>query len=593
IEENVSRLEDIEENVSRLDADFISYKDNITLKTSKIEKELNDYKATMQQVNINQEPKQKATGYGVISLPPNAAEGQVSVKTFGETRTNLLTQNQSMLNEDITGWQGNYTTISRTTSHFLFGDASLLCIPDSTGYSRGFYASPTYRPSVTSGKEYTLSAFLKKVTGDVIDIILRISWRDSDGAEISSIISPPLTLTESWNRLSMTGVAPVGAVKASISIWTSNEVTPNEQWVADGIMLEQSGELQSFISGGDPKSTISAMRIKSAGKNLFDNGGISHTQIGLTYKTNGNYIEVNGTRGAGMNVANIKKVDFTLLPGTYTLSLRMVGGTIENIGNFEGFYFGINSSTSAHRTTPPAIKNIGEVGKRTFTIVEPLKVTTFDITPGYGTGIGAVFKNILLECQLERNDDATPYEPYTESNMYLPNVEELRSLPNGTKDEIRVNEGKLIKRTKKYILQASDITGFNTSRANVDTISVSITSMTGIVENQEGVSQSVFHIDGFAPSNLASVPDDSKYVGQYIYSRSISGSILALIVEKGKYSSIAEVRADLAGTTLIYQLAEPVEIPVQVSGTLLSYPSGTVYVENVVADAGLYSDGIT
>ena len=42
-----------------------------------------------------------------------------------------------------------------------------------------------------------------------------------------------------------------------------------------------------------------------------------------------------------------------------------------------------------------------------------------------------------------------------------------------------------------------------------------------------------------------------------------------------------------------HQLAEPVEIPVQVSGTLLSYPSGTVYVENVVADAGVYTDKMT
>ena len=62
---------------------------------------------------------------------------------------------------------------------------------------------------------------------------------------------------------------------------------------------------------------------------------------------------------------------------------------------------------------------------------------------------------------------------------------------------------------------------------------------------------------------------------------------------KGHFSDLTSAGNYFEGATLIYQLAEPVEIPVQVSGTLLSYPSGTVYVENVVADAGLYSDGIT
>src|SRR5690606_10378226 len=58
----------------------------------------------------------------------------------------------------------------------------------------------------------------------------------------------------------------------------------------------------------------------------------------------------------------------------------------------------------------------------------------------------------------------TPYKPYTESTQYITaknpetgEILELRSLPNGVKDELRVSEGKAIIRTKKKILQASDI----------------------------------------------------------------------------------------------------------------------------------------
>jgi len=41
-------------------------------------------------------------------------------------------------------------------------------------------------------------------------------------------------------------------------------------------------------------------------------------------------------------------------------------------------------------------------------------------------------------------------------------------------------------------------------------------------------------------------------------------------------------------TTLTYQLATPVVTDIQTSGSLFGYPSGTVYVENVLPVAGLY-----
>jgi hypothetical protein len=44
------------------------------------------------------------------------------------------------------------------------------------------------------------------------------------------------------------------------------------------------------------------------------------------------------------------------------------------------------------------------------------------------------------------------------------------------------------------------------------------------------------------------------------------------------------------GKALTYQLATPIEIPIQTSGSLVSYPSGTVYIEPFVADAGIYVD---
>src|SRR5690606_8338697 len=52
-------------------------------------------------VNIHQSPTQKASGYGIVSLPKNAAEGQVSgIKIEGLTATNLINGR----GDNLEGW---------------------------------------------------------------------------------------------------------------------------------------------------------------------------------------------------------------------------------------------------------------------------------------------------------------------------------------------------------------------------------------------------------------------------------------------------------------------------------------------------------
>src|SRR5690606_35293360 len=86
-------------------AEYTSNRQQDQLKVAKVEKELNDYKATMQQINIHQSPTQKASGHDIVSLPPNAAEGQVSVTAKGLTVTNLV-QNGDFRN-GTSGWSTN------------------------------------------------------------------------------------------------------------------------------------------------------------------------------------------------------------------------------------------------------------------------------------------------------------------------------------------------------------------------------------------------------------------------------------------------------------------------------------------------------
>jgi len=79
--------------------------DEQKLKVAKVEKELNDYQKVMSQINVNQEPTQKVSDYGILSLPQNATKGQVSsVELKGHTITQILDYNPNTWEEwEITG----------------------------------------------------------------------------------------------------------------------------------------------------------------------------------------------------------------------------------------------------------------------------------------------------------------------------------------------------------------------------------------------------------------------------------------------------------------------------------------------------------
>ncbi|HHW47898.1 MAG TPA: hypothetical protein GXX14_04670 [Clostridiaceae bacterium] len=141
------------------------------------------------------------------------------------------------------------------------------------------------------------------------------------------------------------------------------------------------------------------------------------------------------------------------------------------------------------------------------------------------------YTTIISKIQLEEGTTATPYEPYSAQDVYV-NCGELRRLPNGVCDEYSVLEGIKTERTKEYILQANDII--------------------------------------------------EMYTG---------GTYVDFIVAKGTYANLVAAQTALAGTKLIYQLAEPITIPYYPQ-VLTSKPSGTIYCEPVLGDADFYGQGI-
>ena len=172
----------------------------------------------------------------------------------------------------------------------------------------------------------------------------------------------------------------------------------------------------------------------------------------------------------------------------------------------------------------------------------------------------------------------------------------LNSLPNGVRDRIyQGTDGKWYLEKNIGISKDFSECNWTTIQAghtdNFYAVQCSFTELNIDLSGKHlyQVSHKILNYTGNGGANSEFLPIDD-----YFYrNNNLSG--LPIKVPKSAYSgewTLEETQEWFRqnDVKLIYQLAEPVEIPVQVSGTLVSYPSGTVYIEHYVPDAGIYTD---
>ncbi len=435
-------------------ADYMQFKNDSTLKSAKIEKELNDYKATMQQVNINQEPKQKVSGYGTVSLPKNAANGQISVIVKGLTATNLLAHDR------FEGRTSEYTVQD-------LGDR-FRCINDGAADRYNYFSNTGQNISI-GDKVYIRAKFLVNTNGNGFR---SLTWHPAVGFVPSADrevftdyeentvyeVSVVLTATDNRDRIYFTFQVPAGstnghywdiykdciAINLTKTFGAGNEPTKEE---CDRIFA-------NWFNG--TKSTISAMRLKSV-------------------------------------------------------------------------------SADETETSTAYVVAKDEEGK----------------------------------------------------------IAELRSLPNGTKDEICVTEGKHTKRVSDPVSISNTMYASidKTTYVNVDVVKTTAFSAAMAGTTGKDGTTKLYDKNGVELTEVAQTDiDNTASIGKYYWH---TDKTLWIIVTKGAYADITAARTALGTMTLNYQLAEPIEIPVQVSGSIVSYPNGTIYIERILPDAGVYTDKIT
>jgi hypothetical protein len=372
--------------------------DSNGLKLAKVEKDLNDYQQTMSGININQEPTQQATGYGMVSLPKNAANGQISdVRVLGNT---------VFWNQLINKAHYRPTTIFNGITYTNNGDGSWSVSGTATARSN-LVTSATHSIPVVKGNKYLLR-----------------------GCPLGGSSNTYCVVAVHYNDVTYQGI--------------STEV-------GNGLVFTPVNDSVNYI------------RIEIVGANL-----------------------------AGQTVTNLKFV-----PQLFDLTQMFGAGNepatvAEFTAQFPDTYYPYNAGSVKSTVSAMRLRSVSE----------------------------------------DETEESTQYITAKDEEG---NTVELRSLPNGTKDEIRVSENKLIKRI-----------GDKTNVASGTVIDYSDMTTGG--------------------QFVAYASDGTSQVG-------VKGDTLTI-----------------TATSLTYQLATPIEKPIQVSGSLVSYPSGTVYIEPFVADAGIYVD---
>jgi len=177
------------------------------------------------------------------------------IRTVKET-TNLLTANQSSVETDTTGFTGVESTITRDTTEYWNGSASLKVETNNATTVEGVVTNPS--TDVSAALNYTFSCYVKG--SGTVKVIL--SERDAENAAIGQGESAPITLTSSWQEVSVSRLFGATGVKVRLLILTQTQQAAT--FYVDGLQLEQSDYATPWHIGAGTRTPSRLTRTHSA-----------------------------------------------------------------------------------------------------------------------------------------------------------------------------------------------------------------------------------------------------------------------------------------------------------------------------------------
>ena len=531
------------------------------------------------QMNPNQSARVDITSAAqVVALPKTAGQGPIFPLVKGLTAKQLLTYTPSTMAEwNVVGTGGSK------------GSGSLHLVADA-GTDKVEIAT-TCKNSTKYGLLYNISA--TDLNGDILI------------PDVSALVSPTVTLTKNVgnNKATITTVANITSNNLLISLSAGNtdgkyvdlnsirlfELPTGSQIETDftNLTADQLNNMYPLFFG--TQSAI-APRLRSVGKNL-SNG---KSELG----------EIDGTTGQNASSSTaLRLVDYVkVLPNTaYTVSGTHSGGSALDSGRIYWYDNNKNFINYVGTITATSPANAAYLRFRT------LRTTTYNF-------------------QVERNAVATTYEAYKDLSGLYTEPKTLYRVPNDTADTIEMVDGvwNHIKRVGVGAL-GSELASLNftnvswTKTASVTShndLSFETNAAGGLIKTfftvgktyklkmRATISTAYTILNGTSPSltllSNASTYDTVIFKAVYtdLYIRLTNAGIASFTeisiqeVNVSEGDSVSPSQPLIGGTNAYYQLATPIYTPIASSGVLQSYPSGTIYAEHSLADAGLYDSGI-
>jgi len=195
-------------------------------------------------------------GYAA-SIPTNFVDARTSEITVASNRNNLVPNPSFETN--TTSWAASTSavTISRVTSDFYKGSASLQAVVASAAAvnSAVISSDTSYPIKVSSGETYTFSAYVKVTNGASANYDLNVVWYNSSVASptvigtLSAATPTTITTASGWTRLTVSGSAPSGVFRAAVSVRKLSAMTNTATFLVDAVMVEKSEFLDYYFDG--------------------------------------------------------------------------------------------------------------------------------------------------------------------------------------------------------------------------------------------------------------------------------------------------------------------------------------------------------
>lgn len=285
-----------------------------------------------------------------------------------------LSQNPSF-EVNITGWLCNLGTIARSTAQFYSGTASALCTVSTASGGFGPYHT-TYtggRIPVVAGQTYTWSMYVKDINTSVsYNATVEFYNSLSAGTNVGTVTGTATPVnTTGWTRISVTALAPAGALGAIPTIYSTTAPTVGTQAYFDGALFEQE-DVFNFIPNGSFDKNTTGWSVLSGPATLARSTADSYSgnASGLVTYT-GTPADNRTLRFQYSATENLK----AYLPnGQYTISARIKGASgqgITGVSIWAESNVSPQAVTTSNAITNATLNGIWNVASNTFTVTSP------------------------------------------------------------------------------------------------------------------------------------------------------------------------------------------------------------------------------